>query len=184
MKYIRNFLFLFCFIALIGVFIYSMQNNKDNEKPVTNSETVENAKRANSNLKTDENKTEINSEIEEENTEFYTYMKCSDYLADNLNILGMIKQGEDVKFSFSILKPSDNPTYNNYYEIMKDLAKELGAEENNGTYLYRHARDSVGGNSAYFSWRFIVNDIEYLVFVKDNDSSDCWEVGVTRYDKD
>lgn len=75
MKYIRNFLFLFCFIALIGVFIYSMQNNKDNEKPVTNSETVENAKRANSNLKTDENKTEINSEIEEENTEFYTYMK-------------------------------------------------------------------------------------------------------------
>lgn len=159
MKYIRNFLFLFCVMFLIGIFFYIMKINKYNDKTVTSSETVENA-RGN------------------------TYMKCNDYLVDNSDILGMIKQGEDVKFSFSILKPRDNPNYNNYNEIMEDLAKELGAEKNNGTYLYRHARNSVGGNSAYFSWRFIVNDIEYLVFVKDNDSSECWEVGVTRYDKD
>ncbi len=183
MKYIRKFLVLFCFISLIGVFIYIMQINKDSDKPVSNSETVENVKSNNFNLETGKDKTEINSGTEE-NTESYTYMKCSDYLADNPDILGMIKQGEDVQFSFDIVKPRDNPNYNNYNEIMEDLAKELGAEENNGTYLYRHARNSVGGNSAYFSWRFIVNDIEYLILVQDNDSSECWKVGVTRYNND
>lgn len=204
MKYFRKFLLLFCFIALIGAFIYIMQIKKDSDKLVSNSTIVENVKNDNSNLETDEDKTEINSETvenaksdnsnlemdedkteinsgTEENTETYAYMKCSDYLADNPDILGMIKQGEDVQFSFGIVKPRDNPNYNNYNEIMEDLAKELGAEEKNGTYLYRHARNSVGGNSAYFSWRFIVNDIEYLIFVKDNDSSECWKVGVTRY---
>lgn len=143
MKYFRKFLLLFCFIALIGAFIYIMQIKKDSDKLVSNSTIVENVKNDNSNLETDEDKTEINSGTEE-NTETYTYMKCSDYLADNPDILGMIKQGEDVQFSFGIVKPRDNPNYNNYNEIMEDLAKELGAEENNGTYLYRHARNSVG----------------------------------------
>lgn len=132
MKYIRNFLLLFCFIALIITFIYIMQIKKVSDKLVSNSETVENVKSDNSNLEKDEDKTEINSETvenaksdnsnlqmdedkteinsgTEENTEAYTYMKCSDYLADNPDILGMIKQGEDVQFSFSIVKPRDNP---------------------------------------------------------------------------
>lgn len=131
------------------------------------------------------NKEESQEECEiNELKEDDVYIQCSDFINDNSeDILDYVSKNVNSAVTFNLLAPSDNPHYNNYMEVMEDVAKLLGAKEKDGTYLYMHSRNSVGGSSAYFSWRFLVNNNEYLVYVQDDDTKDYWTVGIDNYEK-
>lgn len=111
------------------------------------------------------------------------YSSCSDFINNYpKDILDYVSSSENATVSFNISRAHDNLYYENYKEVMEDVAKLLGAEEKDGSYLYKHARNSVGGSSAYFSWRFLVDNKEYLVYVQDIDSKDYWIVGIEKYE--
>ena len=111
------------------------------------------------------------------------YSSCSDFINNYpKDILDYVSSSENATVSFNISRAHDNLYYENYKEVMEDVAKLLGAEEKDGSYLYTHARNSVGGSSAYFSWRFLVDNKEYLVYVQDIDSKDYWIVGIEKYE--
>lgn len=124
---------------------------------------------------------ELSNQNKMENNKIYSY--CGEFINSYPeDILDYVSSSESATVTFNILSPSDSEYYKDYKEILEDVAKLLGAEEKDGSFLYRHAGNSIGSSRAYFSWRFLVDSKEYLVYVLDIDSREYWTVGIADYE--
>lgn len=132
------------------------------------------------------NKKEVEYDINDEKVsvspEETIYTEVADFISDyHMDILEQLEQRNIETVSFKLKKTSDNQYYDNYKDVMEDVAKRLGAKKEDDSYLSMHARNAIGGNYAYFSWRFVVNEKEYLVSVEEYDKDEFWLVGITKY---
>lgn len=175
-------------IIIIGVvFLYTISYKDNDEKYID--EEISNENSLDSEISTNKNVQDISSQEEEsrqstsERIEEKIYSKFSDFVNDySEDILEHLSQETNSTISFNMLEPGDNPNYDNFEEIMEDVAINLGADEKDGSLFYGHAKNQVGGDCAYFSRTFFVNDIEYWVHVNCYDNKNYWTVGISKYE--